>query len=78
MVTKPPVSVLVTALLVRLIAWINELFADGRFLPKEEYQGCHLELKDKKIFTNLLVSLETNTFVLLRTGPPASHNIENS
>ena len=48
MVTKPPVSDFVTARLERLIAWIFELFADGRFLPRERYRGCHSENKDKE------------------------------
>lgn len=48
MVTKPPVSDFVTARLVRLIAWIFELFADGRSLPMERYRGCHSEIKDKE------------------------------
>lgn len=60
MVTKPSDSDFVTARLVRVIAWICDLFADGRFLPREKYRGCHLELKDKTILLlNRLVFLRS-------------------
>ena len=60
MVTKPPFSDFVTARLERLIARIFELFADGRFLPRERYRGCHSKIKEKE-------SLLLNPFIFLRS-----------